>query len=87
MEGVDYHETFTLVEKLVTFDPYWLLQLKEAGQSISWMSTMHSSMVTWIYMKIPQGFAKKREKPKFASYKSPFMVWNRLLEIGIKKLP
>nr|GEZ28534.1 Gag-polypeptide of LTR copia-type [Tanacetum cinerariifolium] len=43
-EGVDYHEKFVSVAKLVTVRTLLVVATKKVGSSINWMSTTHSYM-------------------------------------------
>lgn len=86
IEGIDFHEMFAPVAKLVLFVAYRRLLLSNDGSYISWMSLMSFYMATWRKKSI-WGFHKgslNKGSNAFADYKNRSMAYIKLPIIGTR---
>lgn len=76
-EGIDYHETFSKVAKLVTVRTFLAVATKKIWQIHQLdvnNSFFHGDFHEDIYMKIPQGFSKKMMPRVYKLQKSLYML-------------
>ncbi|KAK1406643.1 hypothetical protein QVD17_42133 [Tagetes erecta] len=100
MEGIDFHETFAPVAKLVTVRTLLTIAVKR-GWHIHQLDVdnafLHGDLHEDVYMKIPQGFGKPNDnkvcklKKSLYGLKQASRNWyqkftNSLLEIGFKQV-
>lgn len=85
-EGLDYHDTFSLVAKMVTARCVIALAVSKGWpiyQMDVYNAFLQGDLEEKVYMEMPEGFKKKQEKIRCASYLSLYMGLNRHLDVEI----
>lgn len=86
MEGVDFHETFAPVTKIVTITKVLALAVKKSWSMYQLdvnNAFLHGDLKEEIYIKIPK-VSREKETTECVLYKSRFMGCDKYHATGIK---